>query len=259
MHASVQPAALEEEQIDALLRHLDEPGVSVISAFGRDGARQLATQRSVARTETGLRALTESIVNGHDNNRCMARIRALKTTHRRIAPRLSPEERSSFENRFELLQAAINVRSQFQDATESATPRLLTATAHALAKPIEHDVRQQRIHEAALAMLRRSERSEIARAARDAAAVLVTHQANARLIATALNRLVSQEERLNDPTCVTGCGETPPHPGHRPPQGHRSRQGEQEHRGRRHGQTQARRSGRILRYIPETTQTCTTR
>ena len=78
MHASVQPAALEEEQIDALLRRLDEPGVSVISAFGRDGARQLATQRSVARTETGLRALTESIVNGHDNNRCMARIRALK-------------------------------------------------------------------------------------------------------------------------------------------------------------------------------------
>ena len=202
LHASVKPAMLEEEQIDALLRQLDESGVSVISAFRREGARHLATERNIAHTEDGLRELTEAIVNGHDNDLCKRRVRRLKTVHRRMAPHLSDKEDESFRNRFELLEAAIDVRAQFKNATGSATPRLLTATAHALAKPIEQDPRRQRIHQAAIAMLRRSERSEIARATRDSAAVLVTHQANRRLIAKALNRLGTEQERLNDPARV---------------------------------------------------------
>ena len=202
MHASVQPAMLEDEQIAGLLRELDESGVSLISAFGREGARRLATERSITRTEDGLRDLTEAIINGHNNDLCKTRVRRLKAVHRRMAPHLSAKEDESFRNRFELLGAAIDVRAQFKDATESATPRLLTATAHALAKPIEQDPRRQRIHQAAIEMLRRSERSEIARAARDSAAVLVTHQANRRLIAKALNRLGTPQERLNDPARV---------------------------------------------------------
>lgn len=202
LHRRVEPAILEERQIDTLLQDLDHAGVTVIAAFGREGALRLSTARALARTLSGLRELEHGVVNGHDNRRCAQRIHALRRRNRRALARLNPDERQGIEERYALLNAAIGIRRNFQQATESQTPRMLTATARGISRPVEGGPRERELHASALAMLSRSERAEIARAARDASAVLVTHNAHLRIIATAMQRLGTQEQRTNDPARV---------------------------------------------------------
>ena len=199
LHQRVEPASLDEQQINGFLSDLDESGVSIIAAIGRDAARQLATTRTIWRMESAIRDLSDGIINGHDNERCAATMRALQANHRRTARRFTPEETRSFKNRFDLLEAAIAIRKEFQNAADSATPRLLTATANALSRPVEDDPRKTQIHSAALGMLRSSERTEIARAAQDSDAVMVSHRSRMRLIANSLKRLGTEEQRRDDP------------------------------------------------------------
>ena len=202
LNMRVDPAMLEESHINTLLETLDHSGVTVIAAFGREGALRLSSARAMARTVNGLRDLNEAIVNGQDNRQCAERMRSLRRRNRRALARVNQRERQDIEARFALLATAIGIRTKFQDATESQTPRMLTSTARGLSQPVERDARAREMHATALAMLSRSERAEIARAARDAAAVLATHNAHLRLVATAMQRLGTEEERERDPARV---------------------------------------------------------
>ena len=115
------PAIFAEEHYDELLRHLDESGVTLNAAFGRDTARDLAVGRAMAIAEGNIHRLAEAILTGASNDECADWLRLTMQRTRRTLTHLNAKDQQHVKDRFDLLSTAIDIRRQFQDATLSAT------------------------------------------------------------------------------------------------------------------------------------------
>ena len=208
LRARADPALLDDETIDTLLSDLREAGVSVIAAFGREEARALAAERALSRTEKGLRRITHQVRTGEPNQRCRSELLSLRGPNIRTLALLPKEDFDSLTGHIDVLSHAIGLRAQTANAAANEAPRPMMMLARDIALLYNadpgHNVTGEQIkrHRAAMALLPKTERDDITQAASDAATVMASHRARARLAAEATRRLGTPRQRRDDPARI---------------------------------------------------------